>query len=159
MNLDLIFARDGLLPLEAHSYTVSGLPEGCDTFNSPEYSSKFDYREKGKIEVDPATCQKVWTESQARGDLQSQKANEMLAAVMADSHVFGFVAAGKNQAIVSFRGTHFLSEWLRDVELTLVDTLYKMYSFIESVDGKRGVFARKRGELHRDSSPRLPLGL
>jgi hypothetical protein len=65
------------------------------------------YREKGKIEVDPATCQKVWAELQARGDLQSQKANEMLAAVMADSHVFGFVAAGKDQAIVSFRGTHF----------------------------------------------------
>lgn len=37
MNLDLIFARGGLLPLEAHSYTVSDLREGCDTFNSPEY--------------------------------------------------------------------------------------------------------------------------
>jgi hypothetical protein len=33
-----------------------------------------------------------------------------------------------------------------------------MFHFVESVDG-RGVFARKRGELHRDYFVRLPQGL
>jgi triacylglycerol lipase len=148
MNLDLIFARDGLLPLEAHSYTVSGLPEGCDTFNSPEYFSKFDYREKGKIEVDPATCQKVWTELQARGDLQSQKANEILANVMADSHVFGFVAAGNDQAIVSFRGTHFLSEWLRDVELALVTYRFRSSAGLAHI-GFQAIYETLRQSLFK----------
>jgi triacylglycerol lipase len=126
MDLDLIFARDGLLPIAAHAYTVSGiLPGECDTFDSPEFSSKFDYKNKGKIEVDPATCRNVWSELKAQGDVHSQKASEMLTAVMADSHVFGFVAAGDRQAVVSFRGTHFLSEWLDDAELALVEYRFR----------------------------------
>ena len=35
---------------------------------------------------------------------------------------------------------------------------YKMSHFVEGIDGQ-AVFAWKRGELHRDSSPRLPLGI
>lgn len=148
MNLDLTFARDGLLPIEAHSYTVSGLPEGCDTFDSPEYSSEFDFRLIGKIQVDPATCQKVWTELQARGDIQSQKASEMVSAVMADSHVFGFVAAGKNQAVVSFRGTHFLSEWLKDVELALVTYRFRSESGLAHV-GFQAIYETLRQSLFK----------
>jgi predicted lipase len=121
MDLDLIFARDVLLPIAAHAYTVSGiLPGECDTFDS----SKFDYKDKGRIEVDPDTCTEVWARLQ-QPDIHSQKASDMLAAVMADSHVFGFVAVGKNQTVVSFRGTHFPSEWLEDAELALVEYRFR----------------------------------
>ena len=98
MDLDLIFARDGLLPIAAHAYTVSGiLPGACDTFDSPEFSSEFDYKDKGRIEVDPETCREVWHQLQQRRDVHSGKAGDMLTAVMADSHVFGFVAVGESQ--------------------------------------------------------------
>jgi triacylglycerol lipase len=126
MNLDLIFARDGLLPIAAHAYTVSGiLPQECDTFDSPEFSSSFGFEEKGRITVDPDTCKQVWFELREQGNVHSQKASNMLATVMADSHVFGFVAAGKDRTVVSFRGTHFLSEWLGDAELALVEYRFR----------------------------------
>src|SRR5258706_11439610 len=113
MDLDPIFPRDGLLPIAAHAYTVSGIDPGeCDTFDSPEFSSKFDYKEKDKIEVDPATCRDVWLELKGQGDVHSQKASEMLTAVMADSHVFGFVAAGKEKGGVFFFGSHFFFPWV-----------------------------------------------
>jgi triacylglycerol lipase len=161
MNLDLIFARDGLLPIAANAYTVSGIPPGaCDIFDSAEYSSKFDYKGKGRIEVDPATCREVWLELKRQGDVHSQKANEMLTAVMADSHVFGSVAVGKEQTVVSFRGTHFLSEWLGDAELALVPYRFRPESGSAHI-GFQAIYETLRPSLRKVLSelgnPPLPL--
>jgi triacylglycerol lipase len=161
MDLDPIFPRDGLLPIAAHAYTVSGiLPGECDTFDSPAFSSKFDYKDKGKIEVDPATCRDVWRQLEEQFPVHGQKANEMMAAVMADSHVFGFVAGGEKETVVSFRGTHFLSEWLGDAELALVD--YRFRSEAGSVHiGFQAIYETLRKSLQKVLSQlggdRLPL--
>jgi predicted lipase len=82
-------------------------------------------KEKGRITVDADTCMQVWAQLQSQPDVHSQNASDMLATVMADSHFFGFVAASKDQTVISLRGTHFLSDWIGNVELALVEYRFR----------------------------------
>src|SRR5262249_22966362 len=114
MPFDPIFTRETLLPLAVHSYVEAGLLQPCDTF--PPASVSF-VKPVTPILVDPATCRKVWNDLHAQafgpaGPASAIEARSMLEAVMADSHVFGFVGMTAESTFICFRGTHFLSEWL-----------------------------------------------
>ena len=128
MPFDPAFARETLLPLAVHAYVEAGLPEDCDSLDTNAF------RIVGDIEVDPATCMQVWSklESEARqaaSPTDAARASSMLAAVMADSHVFGYVAThtdgADSETFICFRGTHFLSEWLDDADLPLIDFRFR----------------------------------
>jgi hypothetical protein len=120
---DDIFARKFLLPLAVHAYTEANLPEDCESLDANSFIIP------GKIGVDPAKCRQVWSrlDNEARKSeraADAARASGMLAAVMADSHTFGYVATQQSQtgkeAVICFRGTHFLSELLEGADLPLV---------------------------------------
>jgi hypothetical protein len=118
MSFDPKFTRDVLLPVAVHAYTIAGLPRPCESLDDT-------FHVLGTIDVDPETCRQVWLElaNQTRMSdhpVEAARASDMLTAVMADSHIFGFVATKEQETFVSFRGTHFLSEWLDDADLPLV---------------------------------------
>jgi triacylglycerol lipase len=128
MPFDPGFARQTLLPLAVHAYTEAGLPEDCESLDIKVFNIV------GKIEVDPARCMQVWSrlESEARQAARptdAARASSMLSAVMADSHTFGYIAThqngGNTETFVCFRGTHFLSEWLDDADLPLIDFQFR----------------------------------
>lgn len=137
MEFNFDFTRKVLLPLAAHAYTVAGLPRPCESSfaeNGQGNSDGFKGLDNPRlIQVDPAKCKDVWKKLE---DAHVPAASDMLAAVMADSHVFGFVAVGKfvpgveREVFVCFRGTHFPQDWLKNVDLPLVD-----YSFLSPVPG------------------------
>ena len=113
-----------LLPLAVHAYTEAGLPRDCESLDTGAF------KVLGAIVVDPATCMQVWLQLQeeARGSqrpVEAARASDMLEAVMADSHTFGFVATKAGEAFVCIRGTHFLSEWLKDADLPLVKCRFR----------------------------------
>jgi triacylglycerol lipase len=121
MDFDADFARDVLLPLAVHAYTIAGLARPCE-------SLKDKGLEIHPIQVDPDKCKEVWAQLERAG---SEAASDMLAAVMADSHVFGFVATGKfiqgveRETFICFRGTHFLEEWIKDADLPMMDYRFR----------------------------------
>jgi predicted lipase len=121
MAFDPKFSRDILLPLAVHAYTVAGIPHDCESLDTSKY------KVAGIIEVDPAKCKEVWSRLESDTDQPSaaSRANEMLAAAMADSHVFGFVASTDTDTFICIRGTHFLIDWLKDADLPLVDYRFR----------------------------------
>jgi len=128
MAFDSTFALNTLLPLAVHAYTEADISEECEALDTSTFKII------GKIEVDPAKCAQVWSrlESEAkRSDhaTEAARASRMLTAVMADSHTFGYVAVnetgGDRQVFVCFRGTHFLSDWIEDADLPLVDFRFR----------------------------------
>lgn len=124
MPFDAKVAREVLLPLAVHAYTEADIPRDCESLNTKVFKIV------GQIVVDPDTCRAVWArlEEDARSadrPADAARASEMLTAVMADSHIFGFVAVKQKDVFVCFRGTHFLSDWLRNVDLPLVDFRFR----------------------------------
>jgi predicted lipase len=124
MAFDPKFSRDVYLPLAVHAYTVAGIPQGCESFDASKYNVA------GLIEVDPAKCAEVWSRLQDETRASDQpsaasRANEMLAAAMADSHIFGFVASTDTDAFICIRGTHSITDWLKDADLPLVDYRFR----------------------------------
>src|SRR5262245_841402 len=118
MPFDPKFALEVLIPLAVHAYTEAGLPTNCESLSG-------EYKIVGRIEVDPAKCREVWARLSedartSNNPTAAGRANAMLATAMADSHIFGFVAVKGADTFVCIRGTHFLSEWLRDIDLPLV---------------------------------------
>lgn len=119
MPFDPKFALDVLIPLAVHAYTEADLPRNCESLD------KNEYKILGTIEVDPAKCREVWSRLSedariSKDPTAAARANDMLVTAMADSHIFGFVAVERSDTFVCIRGTHFLSEWLRDFDLPLV---------------------------------------
>src|SRR5262249_54583166 len=116
----------------------AGLLQPCDTF--PPASVSF-VKPVTPILVDPATCRKVWNDLHAQafgpaGPASAIEARSMLEAVMAGSHVFGFVGMTAESTFICFRGTHFLSEWLEDAEIKPVP--YRFRSGNDAGDAHMG---------------------
>jgi hypothetical protein len=59
MAFDPKFARDVLLPLSVHAYTVAGIPHPCESLDTKVFKAV------GVIEVDPAKCREVWSRLQS----------------------------------------------------------------------------------------------
>src|SRR5262245_36662887 len=119
MPFDRQFALEVLIPLAVHAYAEADILLDCESLDPSVFKIV------GKIEVDPEKCREVWKRLSvdARTSVDPSavgRAKDMLATVMADSHTFGVVATKDDSTFVCFRGTHFLSEWLRDLDLPTV---------------------------------------
>ncbi len=123
MDFDLVFTRDVLLPMSMHAYAEAGLPRPCESLDER-------VTVVGRIQVDPAKCKEVWDtlQNQAResdSPTDFARARDMLVAVMADSHTFGFVGTTERETFICFRGSHSVLDWLHNAELPLVPNRFR----------------------------------
>lgn len=108
MAFDVTFALNTMLPSAAAAYTAMSTTDPALLKLPPTYTLA------GLLQADPA---KVQAEVMAATSSQQSMVHEMLA----DSYIFGLVAknAAGDTAIVSFRGTQDVEDWLADFDALL----------------------------------------